>query len=115
MNEAKAVQVQVSPLFLKRLKDLAKRYRQVQQDIQPIIETLQKGDFLGDRIVGTGYTVLKVRAKNRDIPVGKSGGYRVIYQVLSPQLVVLLLIYAKSEQSDVTAEEIIEAINRIED
>lgn len=53
-----------------------------------------------------------MRAKNSDVPVGKSGGYRLIYQIVSPQVVILLLIYAKSEQSDVTVEEIVEAITK---
>jgi mRNA-degrading endonuclease RelE of RelBE toxin-antitoxin system len=61
MSDLEVVEVKVSPLFLKRLKDLAKRYRQVQQDIQPVIETLQLGNFLGDQITGTGHTVFKVR------------------------------------------------------
>jgi mRNA-degrading endonuclease RelE of RelBE toxin-antitoxin system len=112
MSEAESVDVQVTPPFLRRLKDLAKRYRQVQKDIQPVISELQAGNFIGDQITGTGYTVLKVRAKNRDIPTGRSGGYRIIYQVVSPQLVSLLLIYAKSDQADVVAEEIIEAIEQ---
>ena len=112
MSETEAIEVQVSLPFLRRLKDLAKRYRQIQNDIQPVIDELRTGNFLGDRIKGTGYTVLKVRAKNSDIPVGKSGGYRLIYQVLSPRSVSLLLIYAKSEQSDVSVEEIISAIEK---
>ncbi|MCU0552558.1 MAG: type II toxin-antitoxin system RelE/ParE family toxin [Leptolyngbya sp. Prado105] len=112
MNEAEPINVQVTPPFLRRLKDLAKRYRQVEKDIQPVIDKLQAGNFIGDQIAGTGYTVLKVRAKNRDIPTGKSGGYRIIYQIVSPQLVSLLLIYAKSDQADVAAEEIIEAIEK---
>jgi hypothetical protein len=37
---------------------------------------------------------------------GKSGGYRLIYQLESPTNVILLLIYFKSEQADVAAEEI---------
>jgi mRNA-degrading endonuclease RelE of RelBE toxin-antitoxin system len=56
--------------------------------------------------------VLKVRAKNSDIPIGKSGGYRVIYQVVSPELVVLLLIYAKSEQTDVSLKDIETALKQ---
>ena len=110
MSDIELVEVRFALPFLRRLKDLEKRYRKIQNDIQPIIEALQVGNFLGDRISGTGYTVFKVRAKNSDIPVGKSGGYRVIYQVVSPQLLSLLLIYAKSEQSDVAAEDIIAAI-----
>jgi hypothetical protein len=41
---------------------------------------------------------------------GKSGGYRLIYQVFSDRCVLLLLIYAKSDQADVDANEILEAI-----
>lgn len=106
------VEVLFTPPFKRRLKALYKRYRQIQQDIQPIIEQLQNGKFLGDRIAGTDFTVFKVRAKNSDIPTGKSGGYRLIYQLVSPECVLLLLIYAKSDQTDVSSEEIEEAINK---
>jgi hypothetical protein len=43
---------------------------------------------------------------------GKSAGYRIIYQILFPSSVLLLLIYAKSDRSDVTAEEIQTVIRR---
>ncbi len=108
MNEA--VELRFSPIFLKRLKGLAKRYRQIETDIQPILTALQSGTFPGEQVTKTGYTIFKVRSKNSDIPIGKSGGYRIIYQVVSPQIVVLLLIYAKSDQSDVSVDEIVEAI-----
>ncbi|NEP19807.1 MAG: type II toxin-antitoxin system RelE/ParE family toxin [Leptolyngbya sp. SIO4C1] len=98
--------------FKRRLKSLAKRYRQIQKDIQPIIDELQKGNFIGDRITGTSITAFKVRAKNSDIPTGKSGGYRLIYQVHSPDSVSLLLIYAKSDQADVTIQELEDAIQK---
>ncbi|MFM7191651.1 MAG: type II toxin-antitoxin system RelE family toxin [Microcystaceae cyanobacterium] len=100
--------------FLRRLKALTKRYRNIQADIQPIIEELQTGNFIGDQISGLDSTIFKVRAKNSDIPIGKSGGYRVIYQVISPQLVLLLLIYAKSDQADVSISEIQAVINKSE-
>lgn len=96
--------------FKRRLKALAKRYRHIQADIQPIIDELQTGNMAGDQISGTNATVFKVRAKNSDIPTGKSGGYRVIYQVISPDEILLLLIYAKSDQADVSVGEIETAI-----
>ena len=83
--------------FKRRLKSLAKRYRQIQKNIQPILEELQKGNSIGDQIIGTSITAFKVRAKNSDIPTGKSGEYRMIYQVHSPDSISLLLIYAKSD------------------
>jgi len=99
--------------FIRRLKGLTKRYRKIQNDIQPIIEELQLGNFIGDQIVGINFTIFKIRAKNSDIPTGKSGGYRVIYQIVSPELVLLLLIYAKSDQADVSLDEIQDAIAKV--
>jgi len=71
-----------------------------------VIEKLQAGDFVGDQIPGTGYTVFKVRVRNSDIQKGKSAGYRLIYQLESPTSVLLLLIYSKLDQIDVAVQEI---------
>jgi mRNA-degrading endonuclease RelE of RelBE toxin-antitoxin system len=106
------IEVRFTLPFIRRLKSLTKRYRKIQSDIQPIIEQLQNGNLIGDQIAGLDLTIFKVRAKNSDIPTGKSGGYRLIYQVVSPELVLLLLIYAKSDQADVSAEEIEDAISK---
>jgi mRNA-degrading endonuclease RelE of RelBE toxin-antitoxin system len=113
MSDNAAVEVRFTLPFKRRLKSLSKRYRQIQKDIQPIIDALQAGNFVGDQIAGTTYTVFKVRAQNSDIPTGKSGGYRLIYQLVSPQCVSLLLIYAKSDQTDVVEEEIQSAIEEV--
>ena len=67
--------------FKRNLRILAKKYRQIRYDIQPIIEQLQAGNFLGNQIPRTDYTVFKVRVKNNDRQKGKSSGYRLIYQV----------------------------------
>lgn len=105
-----AVTVRFTLPFKRRFKSLAKRYRQIQQDIQPMVEQLQAGNFLGDQISGINHAVFKARVKNSDIPVGKSGGYRIIYQVLSPDTVLLLLIYAKSDQADIAISDIATAV-----
>jgi mRNA-degrading endonuclease RelE of RelBE toxin-antitoxin system len=65
-------EVRFTPPFKRRLKTLAKRYRQIQVDIQPIIDQLEVGNFIGDQISGINLTVFKVRAKNSDIPTGKT-------------------------------------------
>lgn len=104
------VEIRFTIAFKRRLKALAKRFRSIQKDIQPILLEIQSGNFIGSQIKGTDFIVFKVRAKNSDIPVGKSGGYRLIYQLLSPQSVLLLLIYAKSDQADVDADEIYKAV-----
>lgn len=110
MSNDDAVNVRFTEPFKRNLKYLAKRYRQIQNDMLPVIEQLEQGNFIGDQIAGTNYTVLKVRAKNSDTQKGKSGGYRLIYQIQSPQNLLLLLIYSKSDQADIAVEVIQTAI-----
>jgi mRNA-degrading endonuclease RelE of RelBE toxin-antitoxin system len=106
MTESSPVQVFTADEFKAQIRILKKRYRQIRSDIQPLIVQLKNGETPGDQISGTGYTAYKVRAKNSDIRKGKSGGYRVIYQVLTSTIVVLLYVYAKSDQDDVAAADI---------
>ncbi len=110
-NELPKVKVIASVEFKRRLKALAKRYRKVHSDLQPVFEALESGVFLGDQIPETNYTVLKLRIRNSDAQSGKSGGYRLIYQIIEPQLVRLVLIYSKSAQENVAAKTIKEIID----
>jgi mRNA-degrading endonuclease RelE of RelBE toxin-antitoxin system len=66
-DDVPIVQVLFSRLFKRQVRELAKRYRQIQSDLVPIIEQIQSGDFVGDRISSTSYLVIKVRIKNSDI------------------------------------------------
>jgi mRNA-degrading endonuclease RelE of RelBE toxin-antitoxin system len=104
------IRLEFSVFFKRRLKGLAKKYRQIAIDIQPILDQLLAGDFVGDRIPGTSYIVYKARAKNSDAQAGKSGGYRLIYRVESPMKVVLHLIYSKSDQTNISIDDIETAI-----
>ncbi|MEB3311013.1 MAG: type II toxin-antitoxin system RelE/ParE family toxin [Snowella sp.] len=106
------MEVRFTATFLRRLKALSKRYRKIQSDIQPIIEQLRCGNIIGNQIPNTNLSLFKVRARNSDIPVGKSGGYRIIYQLISSESILFLLIYAKSEQSDVSLKDIEAAIKK---
>ena len=107
-NESPSVQIDLSPEYKQNLRDLSKRYRNIRSDTQAIIEELQAGNFIGDRIPGMGenYVVLKVRVKNNNIQKGKSAGYRLIYQVESPTSLLLLSIYSKSDREDISPNEI---------
>lgn len=73
-----------------------------------MIEQLQQGIVLGDRIGGIGdeYVVFKVRVRNSNIQKGKSAGYRLIYQVESPRSILLLTSYSKSDREDIGVNEI---------
>ncbi|MEG4075137.1 type II toxin-antitoxin system RelE/ParE family toxin [Microcoleus sp. Pol14C2] len=79
--ERQPIQIELTPRFQRDLRTLAKRYRNIRNDIQPVIEQLQAGELPGDRIPGMEYEIFKVRIKNSDIQKGKSAGYRAIYSI----------------------------------
>ena len=114
MTDLPLIQVIVSPTFNRNLRTLAKKYRSIRNDIQPIIEQLAQGELLGDRITGVGYAVFKLRVRNSDTQKGKSGGYRLIYYVQTAMGIILLTVYTKSEQVDIAAEDIQNIITEYE-
>lgn len=95
-----------------KYKGLKKRYRNIQADIRPVFEDLENGFILGDQLSGMDDVVLKVRVKNRDTQRGKSGGYRLIYWVLSPTPILMLDIYSKSDQENITVAEVCQIIKK---
>jgi mRNA-degrading endonuclease RelE of RelBE toxin-antitoxin system len=74
------VEVRFTPEFKRNIRQLAKKYRRIKTDVQPLLDELGQGQTPGDQIPGVQYEVFKVRVKNSDSGKGKSGGYRVIYQ-----------------------------------
>lgn len=112
-DETPQIQLLFSDEFKTRLRTLIKRYRSIRTDLQPLLDELQSGNFIGDQIAGTGYTVFKVRLKNSDIQKGKSGGYRVIYQLRNDTYILLVVIYSKSERDDILANQIRDIIDRV--
>jgi len=108
------ISIDLSPRFKKDLKTLAKRYRSIRQDLQPLIAELQSGKTPGDQIQGLQHSVFKVRLKNSDIQKGKSGGYRVIYYLRTQTGIILITIYSKSDQADISNQLIEETIRQLE-
>jgi mRNA-degrading endonuclease RelE of RelBE toxin-antitoxin system len=100
--------------FKRNLRTLAKKYRHIHSDIQPIIEQLQKGQFVGNQVPHTGYTVYKVRVRNHDLQKGKRAGYRIVYYLQTGNNVILITIYSKLEQSDISANKIRQIISDYE-
>jgi mRNA-degrading endonuclease RelE of RelBE toxin-antitoxin system len=109
-----SIQIDLTPRFKRDLRELAKRYRQIRSDLQPLIDQLQAGELPGDQIACVNYTVFKVRLKNSSIQKGKSGGYRVIYYIKTSQLIILATVYSKSDLADVSVEVIKAAIAQYE-
>jgi mRNA-degrading endonuclease RelE of RelBE toxin-antitoxin system len=114
MSNNSPIQIALTPRFQRDLRDLAKRYRSIRLDLQPLIEQLQSGETPGDRVTGIKYQIFKVRLKNSNIQKGKSGGYRVIYYLKTETKIILATIYSKSDLSDVSNQVIEEAIAQYE-
>jgi mRNA-degrading endonuclease RelE of RelBE toxin-antitoxin system len=106
MAEQPYIQVAVAPTFNRNLHKLAKKYRSIRNDLQPVIAQLEQGELPGDQVPGVGYAVFKLRVRNSDTQKGKSGGYRLIYYLKTTTAIILLTIYAKSEQVDIAADDV---------
>lgn len=111
---ASPIQVTFTPEFKRNLRQLAKKYRHIKSDLQPILDQLASGSKPGDQVPGVRYEVFKVRAKNSDASRGKSGGYRLIYFVKTELERVLVTVYSKTEQDDVAPEDIRQIILDLE-
>ena len=114
MSESSFIQIQATRRFQRNLRKLSKKYSNIRQDIEPILEQIQQGQILGDRIPQIGYEVFKLRVRNSDIQKGKSGGYRLIYYLKTAQSVILLTIYSKSQQANIAADDIQRIISEYE-
>ena len=110
----KARLVEFTPAFKRNLRRLSKKYRSVRSDIEPVVEQLIAYETPGDQVPGTGYAIYKVRVQNSDARKGKRGGYRVIYYLTTVDKVLLLTIYSKSEQGDVSIDKIKEIVESLE-
>jgi mRNA-degrading endonuclease RelE of RelBE toxin-antitoxin system len=62
--------IRFTPEFKRNLRALAKKYRHIRSDIQPIVEQLEKGQTVGDQVPGTGFIIYKVRVQNSDLKKG---------------------------------------------
>jgi mRNA-degrading endonuclease RelE of RelBE toxin-antitoxin system len=105
-DHSKLVEIRLSIDFQSQFKFLKKRYRKIKADIQSTLDDLESGKTPGDQFSGIDAIVMKVRVKNSDTRKGKSGGYRLIYWIVSPELIVLLDIYSKSDQENITLNEV---------
>ena len=103
MSEPRPVTVFFASDFKRSLRRLAKRYRSIRGDVDPLIRKIESGETPGDQMPGVGATVFKVRVANSDVQRGKSGGYRVLYYVQVEERVILLTIYSESDRGDISA------------
>ncbi len=100
------MQVSLYRRFERQLLRLQNKFPLLVDDFEIIVDQLERGQILGDQIPNLAYEVYKVRLPNRSVKKGKSGGFRVIYYVKTQELIGMLSIYVKSEQTDIPLPEI---------
>lgn len=99
------------PEFDKNIKILAKRYRNIEQDLKKLIDALQNEPTMGTHIVNNCY---KIRVPNSSVPTGKSKGFRVItYYIDTDNTLYLLSIYSKSDTDNISDSTITELLKEI--
>ena len=86
---------------------LKKRYPKVTSDLIKAFEDIEANPLVGV-VIPEDYSIRKLRVASRDMQRGKSGGFRLLYKLRSHEneftIAVLLYLYAKVDQSDVSVE-----------
>jgi mRNA-degrading endonuclease RelE of RelBE toxin-antitoxin system len=96
------------PPFDRQLKRLAKKYPSLKSDFSALLDTLQSKPKQGKAI---GKSCYKIRLAIASKAKGKSGGGRVITNiVVSQKTVFLLSIYDKSDKENLFEKEIEELL-----
>ena len=98
--------------FDRQLKRLAKKYPSLKAEFATLLETLEKQPQQGVKLIQNCYKIrLSISSKGK----GKSGGARIITNlIVSEQSVYLLAIYDKSEKDSLTDKELNELLKYIE-
>lgn len=99
--------------FKRNLRALAKKYRSIKADLQPLIDSLEDGELPGDQVPGIHLSIFKVRIQNTDIQKGKRSGCRCIYCLKTRNQIILVTIYSKLDQSDISGKKIKEILSEM--
>lgn len=101
------------PPFDRQLKRLIKKFPSVKEDYKSFFEDLEKDPTMGTPL---GNNCFKIRFKIESKGKGKSGGARVITNVMiDKETVYLLSIYDKSEQETMSSKAIDNLLKQIPD
>lgn len=109
-------EVELGTKFKKEFKRLQKKYRSLDNDLEQLITELKQNPDLGTDL-GSG--IRKVRMAISDKGKGKSHGARVITHtaIISVEegVITLLTLYDKSEQVNITSQEIARLLKEAEE
>jgi len=103
----------VTARFEKNLKKLRKKYPNIYSDVKKVLYQIDDNPELGDRIEGLNELIYKIRVPNSDMQKGKRGAYRMIYYFVNNDDIILLTIYAKAKQQNISVKEIKLIMNQL--
>ena len=97
-------EVETLPNFANEAKRLRKKFASLGDELLDLIEQLEHNPFIGTALPKGFYKIrLSIKSKGK----GKRGGARVITHVkVARNKVFLISIYDKSEQSDISVDEL---------
>ena len=106
-----------TPRFEKDLKRIGKKNRNISEDLKPVLEELENGDFKNKTVLmqvkDNDNVAIKIRVADVSSNRGKSGAYRLIcYAEKEDGKIYLLTMYAKNERESISNKEILELILR---
>src|SRR5438105_4606906 len=103
--------VTATPIFQRELKRLAKKFLSLKNEYATLIESLEQHPRQGTPLGNNCYKIrLSIKSKGK----GKSGAARIITNIaIADEIVYLLSIYDKSEQSDISNKELKELLKQI--
>jgi mRNA-degrading endonuclease RelE of RelBE toxin-antitoxin system len=94
--------------FNKDVKKLHKKYKNISADLKWLKQTLLHDPKSGVELSRHCY---KIRLANSSVPIGKSGGFRVVYYYLdADHNLYLMSIYSKSEMESIREERLIDIL-----
>jgi mRNA-degrading endonuclease RelE of RelBE toxin-antitoxin system len=100
-------------VFEKQAKRLSKKYLSLKSELITLVQSLKENPEQG---ISIGKNCYKIRISITSKGKGKSGGARIITNiVISEKTVYLLSIYDKSEKENLSNKEIEELLNDIPD
>jgi len=96
--------------FTKEAKRLYKKYKKLPDDLQVLVQELNQNPRVG---IDLGANCYKIRLANSSIPIGKSGGFRVVYYYYNGDLdLYLLSIFSKRDMENISDNKIVELLKK---
>jgi mRNA-degrading endonuclease RelE of RelBE toxin-antitoxin system len=91
------------PRFEKDVKKLKKKFPKIKEDLIEFIKELSLNPEIG---INLGDNIFKIRIPNSSIPVGKSGGFRIITYYKKDDTLYLIMLYSKTEHDNILTDKL---------